>query len=86
MKVDIFNSSTNYQAAIVTAKANLLSALNSDSAPDSSPLKHMQFNLVAELNKVKVSLEQGNGLKPSPNWHPHGTRNLKKSGTYGIYP
>ena len=51
------NSSTNYQAAITTAKANLLSALNSDSAPDASPLKQMHINLIAELDRVKVSLE-----------------------------
>ena len=55
------NSLTNYQAAITTAKANLLSALNSDSAPDTSPLKQMHVNLIAELDKKKVSLEQGNG-------------------------
>ena len=51
------NSSTNYQVAITTAKANLLSALNSDSASDVSPLKQMHINLIAELDKMKVSLE-----------------------------
>jgi hypothetical protein len=58
------NSATNYRAALVTAKANLLSALSSD-GPDGgsigkSPLTQQHVGLVAEIDKVIGSIDQSN--------------------------
>mgnify|MGYP006936553029 FL=1 len=58
------NSATNYRAALVTAKANLLSALSSD-GPDggssgNSPLTQQHVGLVAEIDKVIGSIDQSN--------------------------
>jgi|FLOH01.1.fsa_nt_gi hypothetical protein len=58
------NSATNYRAACVTAKANLAAAITSD-APEggntaNSPLAQHHVVLIAELDKVINTIDQGN--------------------------
>jgi hypothetical protein len=58
------NSATNYRAACVTAKADLISAITSDNpgggVTGQSPLAQHHVVLVAELDKVINTIDQGN--------------------------